>query len=103
RDAGAAGFVRSEASVSYPASWSGQAAGPEPGSHSGCAGSRPYDADQRGARPGQERRREQIAHMKLTIRAMDKQVEALEEKYPEIAILRTVPGVGPLVAACYVL
>jgi len=46
---------------------------------------------------------DQIAHMKLTIRAMDKQIEALGEKYPEIAVLRTVPGVGPLVAACYVL
>lgn len=46
---------------------------------------------------------EQIAQMKLTIRAMDKQVEALQQKYPEIALLETAPGVGPLVAACYVL
>jgi transposase len=46
---------------------------------------------------------EQIAQMKLSIRAMDKQIEGLEKKYPEIAVLRTVPGVGPLVAACYVL
>jgi transposase len=46
---------------------------------------------------------QQIAQMKLTIRAMDKQVEALEKKYPEITLLQTVPGVGPLVAACYVL
>ena len=46
---------------------------------------------------------EQIAQMKLTISVMDQQVEELEKKYPEVAVLKTVPGVGPLVAACYVL
>ena len=46
---------------------------------------------------------EQITQMNQTIAAMDKQIDQLDEKYPEIAILRTVPGVGPVVAACYVL
>jgi len=34
---------------------------------------------------------------------MDRQIEKLAAKYPEIAVLRTAPGVGPLVAAAYVL
>jgi transposase len=34
---------------------------------------------------------------------MDRQIDGLEKKYPEISVLRTVPGVGPVVAACYVL
>ncbi len=46
---------------------------------------------------------EQIAQINQTIAAMDKQIDGLEKKYPEIAILRTVPGVGPVVAACYAL
>ena len=46
---------------------------------------------------------EQIAHLNLAIAAMDRQVEALGDKHPEIRLLRTVPGVGPIVAACYVL
>ena len=46
---------------------------------------------------------EQIAQMNQTIAAMDKQIDGLDKKYPEIAILRTVPGVGPVVAACYAL
>jgi transposase len=46
---------------------------------------------------------EQIAHLNLAIGEMDRQVEALARKHPEIALLRTVPGVGPIVAACYVL
>ena len=46
---------------------------------------------------------EQVARMNQTIAAMDKQIDGLDKKYPEIAILRTVPGVGPVVAACYVL
>ena len=41
--------------------------------------------------------------MNQTITAMDKQIDQLDKKYPEITILRTVPGVGPVVAACYVL
>ena len=31
------------------------------------------------------------------------QIEQLAKKYPEITVLRTAPGVGPVVAACYVL
>jgi transposase len=46
---------------------------------------------------------EQIAHLNLAIAGMDRQVEALGDKHPEIKLLRTVPGVGPIVAACYVL
>ena len=34
---------------------------------------------------------------------MDKQIEKLSAKYPEIVLLRTAPGVGPIVAAAYVL
>jgi len=33
---------------------------------------------------------------------MDKQIDRLDKKYPEINLLRTAPGVGPVVAACYV-
>jgi transposase len=46
---------------------------------------------------------EQIAEMNRSIGKMDKRIEGLEKKYPEIAVLRTAPGVGPVVAACYVL
>jgi transposase len=46
---------------------------------------------------------EQIAQMNRTLGAMDKQIDRLAKKYPEIALLRTAPGVGPVVAACYVL
>jgi transposase len=46
---------------------------------------------------------EQVAQMNQAIAAMDKQIDGLDKKYPEIVILRTVPGVGPVVAACYVL
>ena len=50
---------------------------------------------------------EQIAQMNRGIgemdRQMDRQIDGLEKKYPEISVLRTVPGVGPVVAACYVL
>jgi len=45
----------------------------------------------------------QIAQMNRTIAVMDKQIGALAKKYPEIAVLRTAPGVGPVVSACYVL
>ena len=41
--------------------------------------------------------------MNRTLAGMDKQIEGLAKKYPEIAVLRTAPGVGPVVAACYVL
>ncbi len=46
---------------------------------------------------------EQITQINKTIAAMDKQIDELDKKYPEITVLRTVPGVGPVVAACYVL
>lgn len=46
---------------------------------------------------------QQIALLNRQICAMDKQVEKLAVKYPEIVLLRTAPGVGPIVAAAYVL
>jgi transposase len=46
---------------------------------------------------------EQIGLLNAQIDGMDKQVEKLAAKYPEIGLLRTVPGVGPIVAAAYVL
>ena len=46
---------------------------------------------------------EQISALTQRIRRMDQQIENLAERYPEIRILRTAPGVGPVVAAAYVL
>jgi transposase len=46
---------------------------------------------------------EQTARLNEQIARLDQQVEALAKKYPEIRRLRTAPGVGPLVAATYVL
>jgi transposase len=46
---------------------------------------------------------EQIGQMNQTIAGMDQQIDGLDKKYPEISLLRSVPGVGPVVAACYVL
>jgi len=46
---------------------------------------------------------EQIALLSRQIDAMDGQIERLANKYPEIRVLRTVPGVGPVVASAYVL
>lgn len=46
---------------------------------------------------------DQIARLTLNIRQLDTTIAALEKKYPEIARLKTAPGVGSLVAACYVL
>jgi len=46
---------------------------------------------------------EQIAEMNRGIGEMNRQIDGLEKKYPEISVLRTAPGVGPVVAACYVL
>ena len=45
----------------------------------------------------------QIGLLTTQIDLMDKQIDKLAKKYPEIAVLKSVPGVGPLVAACYVL
>jgi transposase len=46
---------------------------------------------------------QQIALLSGQIDAMDGQIEKLAKKYPEIAVLRSAPGVGPVVAAAYVL
>jgi transposase len=46
---------------------------------------------------------DQIAQLNQQLDAMDRQIEELAGKYPEIALLRTAPGVGPIVAAAYVL
>jgi transposase len=46
---------------------------------------------------------EQIALLNAQIDGMDKLIEKLAAKYPEIGLLRTAPGVGPIVAAAYVL
>ena len=46
---------------------------------------------------------EQIARLNIQIGTMDQQIEKLAAKYPEIGTLRSVPGVGPLVATAYVL
>jgi transposase len=46
---------------------------------------------------------EQIALLNAQIGGMDKQIEKLAVKYPEIGLLRTAPGVGPIVAAAYAL
>lgn len=46
---------------------------------------------------------EQIALLNRQIGNMDEQIEKLATRYPEIRLLRTAPGVGPVVAAAYVL
>jgi len=46
---------------------------------------------------------EQVASLNAQIARMDQQVEGLVKSYPEISRLRSAPGVGPLVAATYVL
>jgi transposase len=46
---------------------------------------------------------EQIALLNAQIAAMEKQIEKLSAKYPEIELLRSAPGVGPVVAASYAL
>lgn len=45
----------------------------------------------------------QVTVLNQQIQRMDRQIEELEHRYPEIGRLRTAPGVGPLVAATYVL
>jgi transposase len=45
----------------------------------------------------------QIASLTKQIHHLDGEIEKLAERYPEIALLRTAPGVGPLVAVAYVL
>jgi transposase len=46
---------------------------------------------------------QQITALTAQIRGLDRMIEKLSERYPEIHILRTVPGVGPVIAAAYVL
>lgn len=46
---------------------------------------------------------EQVTALNAQIARMDEKIEALTKRYPEISNLRTTPGVGPLVAATYVL
>jgi len=45
----------------------------------------------------------QIAALTVAIKGLDQAIEKLAGRYPEIYILRTVPGVGPVIAAAYVL
>ena len=46
---------------------------------------------------------EQVAQLSAQIQQMDKQIEALAKRYPEVERLRSVPGVGPVIATAYVL
>lgn len=46
---------------------------------------------------------EQVEFLGYQIARMDQQVEQLGEKYPEIELLRSAPGVGPVVGAAYAL
>jgi transposase len=46
---------------------------------------------------------QQIAALTLQIRRLDQEIEKLADRYPEIHVLRTAPGVGPVIAAAYVL
>jgi len=46
---------------------------------------------------------EQVGAVSEQIRTMDKQIAALAKRYPEVERLRSVPGVGPVVATAYVL
>ncbi len=45
----------------------------------------------------------QIAALNAGIHEMDRSIEQLGNRYPEIPVLRTVPGIGPLIAAAYAL
>jgi transposase len=47
---------------------------------------------------------EEVAHLTTRIQEFDGQIEAIAKtKHPDAAILRTVPGVGPLTSLCFVL
>lgn len=46
---------------------------------------------------------QQITALTVQIRGLDQEIEKLTDRYPEIRVLRTTPGVGPVVAAAYVL
>jgi transposase len=45
----------------------------------------------------------QIAALNASIQQMDRSIDQLDSRYAEIPVLRTVPGIGPLIAAAYVL
>lgn len=45
----------------------------------------------------------QISALNLRIGELDQHIAKLDKKYPEIKLLRSTPGVGPVVAGCYVL
>lgn len=45
----------------------------------------------------------QVSTLNLRIGELDEHIAKLDKKYPEIKVLRSTPGVGPVVAACYVL
>jgi transposase len=45
----------------------------------------------------------QISALNANIQQMDRCIEQLSNRYPEVTLLRTTPGVGPLIAAAYVL
>jgi transposase len=46
---------------------------------------------------------QQVATLTQQIRIMDREIAGLEKRYPEVTRLRTVPGVGPVIATAYVL
>jgi len=46
---------------------------------------------------------DQIAALNANIQQMDRGIEQLGNRYPEIQLLRTTPGIGPLIAAAYIL
>jgi transposase len=46
---------------------------------------------------------EQVGELTRQIHGLDGEIEKLSERYAEIKLLQTVPGVGPIVAAAYVL
>jgi transposase len=46
---------------------------------------------------------QQIAALTVEIKGLDQAIEKLAGRYPEIYILRQVPGIGPVIAAAYVL
>jgi transposase len=46
---------------------------------------------------------QQVGSLTAQVRELDRKIEALELRYPEVTRLRSVPGVGPVIAAAYVL
>lgn len=46
---------------------------------------------------------DQITSLTRQIHLLDSRIDKLVDSYPEISLLRTAPGVGPIVAAAYVL